>query len=209
MSCEASSWLKTFSQTHPVILGSGSVSRLKVMETGGVQIAGIVSPDIDEKAIRARTPQEMSMLIARAKADAVSTKLTYQLAASAIVICSDMVSVFRGVVREKPESPEQAREFVNLYSSGEPVLLVASVVVLNAKTSKRAEGVHECSVVYRHMPQEVVDSIVSRPVVYTCCGGVSIDDKEMGKYVESITGGWDGVMGLPLSLVEDLIKQVI
>jgi septum formation protein len=56
----------------PVVLGSSSKWRRAVVEDSlGLAVARIVSPDIDEKAIRHDDPAELVRLLANAKADAV------------------------------------------------------------------------------------------------------------------------------------------
>ena len=207
--------LVSFSQSHPLILGSSSEWRRKVLEIAGCSVHSCVSPDIDEKAIRARTPEEMSMLIARAKAVAVHAKIkdTVSIATSSrlprIVICSDQVAVCDSVVREKPESEEEARKFIASYSSGSPVSTVTALVVSDLVSGRTAEGTHTATVKFKPISEASIDKLVKGRVVYTCCGGFSVDDPEMGKWVEKIEGGVDSVMGLPLCLLSDLIEQVI
>jgi septum formation protein len=209
MTCEASAWLKDFSATNRIVLGSGSRTRRLVLEVAGVKLHSVISPDIDEKAIRAPTPQEMTTLIARAKAQAVIDRLEDDADHPTFIVCSDMVAVFRGQVREKPESPAQAEDYLLSYSQGEPVGLVASVVVINTMNGKKAEKVHECSVLYRPFTTSLIQEIVNDTIIYAACGGVSIDGKGFDENVVSYEGGWDGVMGLPVATVEELIKAVI
>ena len=205
MKPQASEWLKTFTHENTVILGSSSRWRKQVLEEAGCSIDACIAPDIDEKAIRAPTALEMSMLITRAKAEALLLKVTTKVG---YVICSDQVAVCDGQVREKPESEEEARTFIKSYSDDQlPVSTVTSVAVLNLATGKRSEGSHTALVHFRHMPKEAVDRIVAGSVIYTCCGGFSVEDPLMGKFVEKIEGGVDSVMGMPLGLLESLFKD--
>ena len=202
----ASEWLVAFCKTHDVILGSSSRWRKQVMDEAGCRITACISPDIDEKAIRAATPQEMSMLITRAKADAVMTKLGSDF--KGFVICSDQVAVCDGEVREKPESEEEARRFLKSYSEDQlPVQTVTSVVILNLSTGKRVEGTHEAAVRFNHIPPDALERIVKGKVVYTCSGGFSVEEPSMSPYVAEIRGGTDSVMGMPLPLLETLFKS--
>ena len=202
---KASEWLRNFCQENQVILGSSSVWRRQVLDEAGCRIVSNIAPDIDEKAIRAPSPQVMSMLITRAKADAIALKVPGMLG---YAICSDQVAVCHGEVREKPESEEEARRFLKSYSEDQlPVSTVTSVVVINLSTGKRAEGSHEALVHFSQIPPEAQDAIVKGKVVYTCCGGFSVEDPAMRNYVRSIEGGVDSVMGMPLELLESLCKE--
>ena len=57
----------------------------------------VISPDIDEKAIREADPEKLVLAIAHAKADAVSA----QVKEPSIVIASDQVVVWNGQIRER------------------------------------------------------------------------------------------------------------
>ena len=69
------------------------------------------------------------MAIAKAKADELlkSRKLE-EMGTSCVVICCDQVVHHKGVIREKPESSEQCREFLQSYVDT-PAMTVGAVVV--------------------------------------------------------------------------------
>jgi septum formation protein len=118
------------------------------------------------------------------------------------------VALCDGKIREKPESPQEAREYIHSYSAeGKPVETCSGVVVVHVSTGRRKSGVFYNKVWFNEIPATVIDEIVNGKVVYTCCGGFSVDCPVMGKWVNRIEGGVDGVMGMPLCLLEDLFKQ--
>ncbi|XP_057863472.2 uncharacterized protein LOC131071587 [Cryptomeria japonica] len=57
-----------------VILGSSSSSRQSILREMGFDFT-IISADIDEKAIRKEKPEELVMVLAEAKAEAIMSKL--------------------------------------------------------------------------------------------------------------------------------------
>ena len=93
-----------------IILGSSSTSRKTVLTSMGFAFT-VISPDIDEKAIRREDPRELIEAIAQAKMDAVLRLIQED----AIVITSDQVMVVDGKVREKPQSKEEAYEFISTF----------------------------------------------------------------------------------------------
>ncbi|XP_037492828.1 7-methyl-GTP pyrophosphatase isoform X4 [Jatropha curcas] len=123
-----------------IILGSSSMARRRILAEMGYEFS-IVTADIDEKSIRKDKPEELVMSLAHAKADAIIARLqtTGQLeedARATLLITADTVVVYKGIVREKPTSREEARNFIKGYSSDSGAV-VGSVLVINLKTGIR------------------------------------------------------------------------
>src|SRR5688572_5143829 len=97
----------------PLILGSSSQWRRKVLESTGRPFE-VMSPDIDEKAIRHADPRIMTVNIALAKAAALLPRITVP----SILITTDQVAVFDGQVREKPRDGNEARRWLADYGLG-------------------------------------------------------------------------------------------
>lgn len=94
-----------------VILGSSSPWRKQVLS----QIVGsdfsVLSPNIDEKEIRDPDPAALTIKLAHAKAKALLSKISGE----ALLITSDQVVVCNGMIREKPETVAECREFLRSY----------------------------------------------------------------------------------------------
>ncbi|KAK1644447.1 hypothetical protein QYE76_062252 [Lolium multiflorum] len=97
--------------------------------------------DIDEKAIRREKPEELVKALAEAKANAVKLNLPHGCGQDqpTLLITSDQVMVSRGVIRERPRSTEEAREFIKAYS-GDRAFAVNYVLVTNLSTGGRKGG---------------------------------------------------------------------
>lgn len=74
----------------------------------------------------------MTVMIARAKAAALLPRIS----SPSILICSDQVIRCNGEIREKPESVEQARQFLESYRTHPPEC-IDGVVVYNTLTGTR------------------------------------------------------------------------
>ena len=192
-----------------MILGSSSKWRRKVFTKAGCRIADAMDPNIDEKAIRDTNCEKLVLAISNAKADAILARMDpTRHTPEMYLICTDQVALCDGVIREKPETEFEAREFIKSYSEeSKPVVTCSGVVVVHVSAGKRTEGTFYNTIRFNPIPTEIVDQIVHGDVVYTCCGGFSVDDPVMGAWVHSIEGGVDGVMGMPLGLLEGLFKQ--
>ena len=193
-----------------MILGSSSQWRRKVLSNAGCRTVDAMDPAIDEKAIRDTDAEKLVLAISNAKADALMARLvaTSQSSPELYLICTDQVALCDGTIREKPESEAEAREYIHSYSEeGKPVETCSGVVVVHVSSGRRTEGVFYNKIWFNKIPSLVVDEIVNGTVVYTCCGGFSVDCPVMGRWVNKIEGGVDGVMGMPLGLLEDLFKR--
>ena len=89
-----------------LILGSGSSGRRRLFEAAGIPFI-IVKPEIDEKKIRAVDHAHTPLMLSFAKAHAVARKISEP----AIIIGCDQVVMCDGRIMEKPETPDELREW--------------------------------------------------------------------------------------------------
>lgn len=184
-----------------IILGSGSRWRQIVLKEMNMDFE-VISPDIDEKSIRFSDPKELTMALAKAKAEAVKKKISEQ----AILITSDQVVVCNGKILEKPENEQEAREFLEMYNNY-PAETVSAILVTNLKTSKTSEGVDIAKIFFHTLLDADIDKLVKEKDTYTFAGGFGIDGM-WAPYIKDIIGTRDSVMGLPKELTQKLIKEV-
>jgi septum formation protein len=185
-----------------IVLGSKSRGRREVLESLGYELE-ILSADIDEKAIRHEDPEALTLLLAHAKADALLPRIHHE----AILITSDQVVVCNGTILEKPENEAQAREYLHRYATF-PAQTVTAVVVTNTATGRRAEGIDVARVVFREIPNDVIDGFLRSADVFRHAGGFSIEDPLLKDYIARIEGEPESVKGLPKALTKRLLQEV-
>ncbi|KAJ9703460.1 hypothetical protein PVL29_004999 [Vitis rotundifolia] len=195
-----------------IILGSSSEARRRILAEMGYEFT-IVTADIDEKGIRKETPEELVMALAEAKADAILSKLQIkdyleEDLPPTLLITADTVVVYKGTIREKPSSEEEAREFVKGYS-GSHGGVVGSVLVTNLKTGTRKGGWERAEVYFYDIPDEVIDNMIEEGISLNVAGGLMLEHPLTLPFVESVVGSTDCVMGLPKALTESLIQEVL
>ena len=186
-----------------IILGSKSKSRRELISQLGYE-AELMSADIDEKAIRSDDYSELPLLLARVKADALLPKV----AKDVLLVTCDQVVVWNGLLREKPESVEQAREYLetkHLY----PTEVHTAVVVTRASDGSRFEGVDVAKIQSRPLPEYLIDRLIAEGNTMSAAGGFRIEDPVLEPYIEITQGTKDSIMGLPLELTDRLIKQAM
>lgn len=184
-----------------IILGSSSPWRKKIL-LEMMSDFEVMSPEIDEKAIRRGDPRELVLAIARAKAEALIEKVHEP----ALIITADQVVVWNGMVREKPASEAEARYF--LRSAHEhPSETVNGVVVSNTATGRQVSGNESSKIFFRAIPEAVIDRLVEIGAVYKCAGGFTSEDELLIDYVDHVEGSMDSVTGLPKKFLEKLLSE--
>ncbi|XP_073103560.1 uncharacterized protein [Elaeis guineensis] len=195
-----------------IILGSSSVARRHILAEMGYDFE-VMTADIDEKSIRREKPEELVMVLAEAKADAIISRIQItdyreQDAVPTLLITSDIVVVHEGIIREKPTSKEEARQFLKGYS-GDHVSTVGSVVVTNLKTGRRYGGLDKAEVYFHDIPDEIIENLIDEGVVFRVAGGLLLEHPLTLPFVEAVVGATDSVMGLPKALTEKLIREAL
>lgn len=186
-----------------IILGSSSKGRREALESAGYTF-DIVAPDIDEKAIRSNDPREIPILIARAKAEALKEKVTEP----SIVVVGDQVVMCNENLQEKPESDDDVRLFFSRYNEGYPAETVSAVIVFNTENGKQAEGVDIAKVYFKNVPDEIIEEYIESKGPFIHAGAFAHEDDILKPYIDKLEGTPDSIKGLPINLMEELIKKV-
>lgn len=191
--------------TLPVVLGTSSKWRRALFAKHFSEYGSdFMKPDIDEKAIRMASPKEMTVAIAKGKADALLPKVDGR---DVLLICMDQVVCCDGVVREKPENEEEARAFLKSYSQGKGATCVNGVVVHNTQTNRRVTGNENATVFWKPFPDTVIDGLVAKGDIFTCAGGFVVEDPSLAAYLDKTDGAMEAIEGLPLKLLREMLKQ--
>ena len=185
----------------PLILGSTSVWRKKVLENAGYAFT-CINPDIDEKSIRHADPTMLTLSIAHAKAEALLPRIHTE----ALLITSDQVVTCNGLVLEKPTSPEEAAMMIALYVK-HPAQTVTAVSVTNTKTRERRSSVDLATVYFKPIPEHTLTQLSHDPIVMNSAGALVIEHAVFQLYLDHIEGEEQSVKGMPLELTQALIKN--
>ncbi|XP_040998856.1 7-methyl-GTP pyrophosphatase isoform X5 [Juglans microcarpa x Juglans regia] len=195
-----------------IILGSSSIARRTILAEMGYEFT-IMTADIDEKCIRKDKPEDLVMALAEAKADAIISKLQTinhqeKDVEQTILIAADTVVVYEGVVREKPSSKEEARQYLKDYS-GSHAATVGSVLVTNLKTGFRKGEWDRVEIYFHEIPDEIIEKLIEEGIVLNVAGGLIIEHPLILPFVKQVVGTTDSVMGLPKALTEKLLREAL
>ena len=183
-----------------LILGSASPFRRKVLEDAGIDFE-IITPDIDEKKIRATDHHFTSVLLSYAKAKAVEAKITEP----AIIIACDQIIVCNGQIIEKPESADEVRALYKLYPKHK-VHYVNGITVLNTLTGASLTAQDIGISVFKEIPDEFTEEQIEKGIIFKCCGGIG--DETEDTYSTAIQGTKENMIGLPVALVMEMVERV-
>lgn len=186
-----------------LILGSQSPRRQELLTQAGFEFK-VIPADIDEKAIRTDDYELLPQLIASAKNDALAERITE----SAILITADTVTTYDGELREKPESAEQAKEFLRSYGHGIPSITISAIVVLNTVNGKQAAGFTKASLYFKPLDDAVITQIVTDGSIMGMAGAYGVQLPAFQPYIDRIEGDRDTIIGMSTKLVTQLIAEV-
>lgn len=184
-----------------LVLGSSSIWRANILRRLGVAFE-VVSPDIDEKAIRDPDPFKMTKRIAVAKASAVLA----QIEGEAVVVACDQVVIMNERVLEKPVDLEEARRFLEDYSLGS-AFVVTAVAVVSTEEPIASDGLATARVLFKEIPPPAIEAALAEGLVLNSCGALVIEAPTMAPYIHSIIGDRDVVEGLPIALTRRLLAE--
>jgi septum formation protein len=180
-----------------LILASSSPRRQELLRQAGI-LFQVHAADINEDQIADEKPREYATRLAREKAHAVAARYP-----RSYVLGADTIVVVEGEVLGKPKDHADAKRMLRRLSGrGHEVTTAVSLVAPDARTETRA-----CTtkVYFRELTEDEIQQYVAsgepmdKAGAYAIQGGAS-------RWTDRIEGEWSNVVGLPLSLVTDLLR---
>ena len=196
---------------QPLILGSSSATRRLILTNAGITFT-VCKADIDERAIGDRSigtfdrAAELVLLLGNKKTDAILTKLPHDLKGR-VLLCADQVVTYKDTILEKPDTIEEARKFIKGYSKS-TCSTVGSIVLTDTNTGKRVSGIDISTIHFNEIPDEAIEAILAEEDCMYCAGGLMIEHPNVQPYIERIHGTMEGVMGLSLVKLDELMEQL-
>jgi septum formation protein len=190
-------------QNSPVILASASPRRRQLMLAAGYEFT-VVTSGIDETNFSAEgiEPYRFAEQLALAKANDVAPKYPDK-----IVIGADTIVDYAGRIIGKPEDDIEARQIVeNLFSSPHKVITGLAIVRLCDNTELVA---HDSTTVYpKRLTPEQISQHIETGLWKDKAGAYAIQENG-DEFIEKIDGSMTNVMGLPMELLQKLLKQIL
>jgi septum formation protein len=161
----------------------------------------VPAADHVEESATSEEPFERAVECARLKASAVSSDHP-----EAIVIGADTVVIVDGETLEKPIDDEQAVRFMEKLSDRVHTV-VTGVAVLRASKRREICDREETRVRFRRLSEDEITNYVASGEGRDKAGAYAVQGLGAG-LVRSIDGCFYNVVGLPVSLLFDMLRKV-
>jgi septum formation protein len=218
--------LATFGLPQPLLLGSASFTRKLILKEMNVNYHIVVRP-IDEQGIGDRlqdAPADLVRTLAQAKMDHLVREIQAgncrddlpstttdddATVKSWVILTGDQVVTCNGAILEKPESIEQARDFVARYAH-HPPSTVCSCVLTHLPSGVTVAGVDTATINFKKtIPADLIDQLLKDDApILSCAGGLMVEHPLVKDCIEDIDGTEDSVMGLSKDLVLRLMQEL-
>lgn len=182
-----------------LILASGSPRRRELLTRMGYEFQ-VRAPEVDETL--SGPPRQAVMILARRKAMAAAEGLD-----EGVVLAADTLVSVDGAALGKPVDGAQARAMLRRLSGREHEVFTG-VCLLNVSTGRQAAHVERTGVVFRALSDEEIDAYVASGDPMDKAGAYGIQSGASG-FVESVSGSFENVMGLPVRSVELMLRKFL
>ena len=181
----------------PVILASQSPRRIELLKTV-IKNFRIVPSKIDEVCDIDLSPEENAVLLGREKATWVAKHHPHNL-----VIGADTMVVLKNKIIGKPTDAENARQILKQLS-GQEHKVITGVAVVHLKIFSAVSISH---VRIKALTQNEINSYVKSGEPMDKAGAYAIQG-EGSFLVESYSGSYSNIIGLPMDLLKDLLQKL-
>jgi len=188
-----------------LILASSSPRRVEVLRNAGFEFE-IIPSRVDESPRPSEPPVALAERLAREKAEDVAARLTP--ADDAVVLGADTVVVGHdGSLLGKPSSSADAVAMLEKLS-GRPHDVITGVALVSAGSGRTSIAHERTRVFFRAVAREEIERYVATGEPLDRAGAYAIQGGA-GRFVTRIEGCYFNVMGLPLSLVDRMLRECL
>lgn len=190
----------------PLILASGSPRRKTLLEAANIpfhiQPSTLHEPDYSlSKSPPARQAEALAYLKARSVADRIDQP--------ALVLGADTLVHVRGRVLNKPANQEQAREFLQtLSNSVHEVITGVAIVRAPWRPGDRRIAHARTRVHFTRMTENDIADYLATGQWRDKAGAYAIQEQGADRFVSHIEGDMDNVVGLPVKLVQTMLRSL-
>ena len=181
-----------------LILASKSPRRDEILSLAGYVHEVIVS-DADETLPAGTSPRDAVAEISKRKAEAVLS----ETAGERVVIGADTVVEDRGEVYGKPKDREDAERMLRSMSGSRHLVHTGITVTDGVKTVSETVTTE---VRMRPLSEREIEGYIDSGAPFDKAGAYGIQGAA-GAFVESLTGDYFNVMGLPLCRISEILSE--
>lgn len=188
---------------EPIILASSSPRRQEILKMLDIPFQ-VILPNIDETLTSSVDTEDIPELLAREKVSAVIHSLPSQQEIQ-WVLGADTVIVKNGRIFGKPQSADEAAEFLKEFQ-GSIHTVITAVVLYNGKQKSTTSRVAKTKVTFAPMTDDEIQWYLESGEWHGAAGGYRIQSLA-SIFIEKIEGSQSCVTGLPIHELYDMLKE--
>ncbi len=185
----------------PIVLASSSSYRRGLLDRF-LNDYESVSPNLDESAWPDLPPEQLAPLLARKKAEVVSSKYR-----NALLIGADQLAVLDQLVLGKPGNHQRAVEQL-LAASGKTVRFLTAVCLLDPVTRRRYEHVDTTTVRFRNFDRRLAENYLRHDQPYDCAGSFKLEGAGFVLFECVNTNDPTALIGLPMIWLSGRLQEL-
>lgn len=182
-----------------IILASASPRRKEILENVNVKFT-VVASNIDEVILDNEPPKELVMRLAFEKCMDVARKNE-----DALVIGADTIVVMDDQILGKPKNEEDAYNMIELLSNKKHQV-ITGISLINLSLDKKVIDYVVSEVTFKDLSKETIRDYINTKESLDKAGAYGIQGYG-SLLVESISGDYFNIVGLPISRISDLLKE--
>lgn len=182
------------------ILASASPRRQQLLREIGLQF-DVIPGDVNEDFLLDELPVDYVTRMSREKSYAIAEQMP-----DAWVLGADTIVIIDGEVLGKPQTRENAREMLKKLSGREHRVITGFTIVKKSAQTVVSQVV-ESSVAFKEIEMDEMEWYINSPEPYDKAGAYAVQGMA-GYFVKEIHGSYTNVVGLPLTEVVTVLKEV-
>ncbi|MBQ6781256.1 MAG: septum formation protein Maf [Treponema sp.] len=188
---------------EPIILASSSPRRQEILKLLNIPFKVII-PEIDETPPEGLDAEKVPEYLAAKKVDAVARSLP---TGSELpwILSADTIIVMDGKIYGKPESQEQAVEYLNAFQ-GKTHKAITGLALYNGNLHFVTTRTSVTSVTFAPMTKEEIDWYIETGDWHGAAGAYRIQGLA-SCFIKKIEGTNSSVVGLPIFELYDMLKE--
>ena len=185
--------------TPKIILASNSPRRKELLIQIGLSFT-VAPADVDESVLPGESPEAYAVRVALNKA-----RIAAERAGEGIIIAADTIVVIGDSILGKPADARDAESMLALLS-GKGHRVVTALAVMDAATGKGETRISATKVWFRDLTEREIAAYVATGEPLDKAGAYGIQERG-ALLVERIEGCYSNVVGLPLSLLGEMLRE--
>lgn len=188
----------------PIILGSSSPARAKLLAQIGIVPAQILAADLDETPHKNELPHLLAQRLSRQKGDAIA-----KLVQNGFIISADTVAVVRRTILPKALSDEEVRYCLRLLSGRRHRIFTGITItkMVDGKVVRQSTKLVTTILKFKRLDEKEISFYVSLQQGLNKAGGYSVQGYAES-FIELIRGSFSNIVGLPLTETKNMLLSL-